>query len=159
VYLPVTSAANPSALSALSNMDTALQTSLASPGVSAGMTGMGIYSKTSKQAELMEFYPPPYGFAANVGNGSNGHDCGCGGTCVGCGGHGMGQDTSSLFASGFDISGWGWPEWSIVGFGAFAVWSAVANVASAGRSVGSSVRKSRRRSAKKAALQQELGSL
>lgn len=154
MYMAITSAPNPSNLSALSDLDTALQTSIASPGVPAGMTG---YVSDSVRQRLMEFYPPPYGFASGMG------DCGCGGTCGGCGhDHGMGQDDSSLFsnlfASGADISGWGWEEWAIVGLGGFAVLSAVQNISNAGRSVGKSISGYKRRSKKRAALQSELSS-
>ena len=122
--------------------------------IAGGMSG---YVSDSVEKRLMTFYPPPYGFAA----GMSGHDCGCGGTCGGCGhDNGMGQlDLSSLFASGTDISGWGWPEWSIVGLGAFAVASAVSNVASAGRRVSRSVGSYKRRSKRKKALQQQLSEL
>ena len=124
-------------------------------------SGMSGYVSDSVQKRLMTFYPPPYGFAA----GMSGHDCGCGGSCGGCGhDSGMGQlDLSSLFASGTDISGWGWPEWSIVGLGAFAVASAVSNVATAGRKVSRKVSRSvgsyKRRSKQKKALQQQLSEL
>ena len=124
-------------------------------------SGMSGYVSDSIDKRLMTFYPPPYGFAA----GMSGHDCGCGGTCGGCGhDSGMGQlDLSSLFASGTDISGWGWPEWSIVGLGAFAVASAVSNVATAGRKVSRKVSRSvgsyKRRSKQKKALQQQLSEL
>lgn len=119
-------------------------------------SGMSGYVTDSVDKRLMTFYPPPYGFAA----GMSGHDCGCGGSCGDCG---MGQDDSSplssLFASGTDISGWGWPEWSIVGLGAFAVLSAVSNVASAGRRVSKSVSGYRRRSKRRAALKSQLSEL
>jgi hypothetical protein len=123
--------------------------------------GMSGYVPDSTRERLMTFYPPPYGFAAALPSaGMSGHDCGCGGTCGGCG-HGMGQDDSpsTLFASGTDISGWGWPEWLIVGLGAFAVASAVSNVASAGRSVGRSVSGYKRRAKKRASLKQQLSEL
>jgi hypothetical protein len=145
MYMQITSAPNPSNLNALSDLDTALQTSVASPGVPAGMTG---YVSDSVRQRLMEFYPPPYGFASGMG------DCGCGGNCGGC--KGMGQDTSGLFASGTDISGWGWEEWGIVGLGAFAVLSAVQNISSAGSSLGKSVKSYQRRAKKRAALKSEL---
>lgn len=145
MYLAVTSAQG--SVDSMTALDAALATSVKSPGVPSGMSG---YVSDSTRKRLMTFYPPPYGFAAGMG-------CpGSGGTCGG----GMGQvDLSSLFASGTDISGWGWPEWSLVGLGAFAVGSLVSNVSNAGRSVGKSIRGARRRSRKRAALKQELGGL
>jgi hypothetical protein len=117
-------------------------------------TGMSGYAPDSTRERYMTFYPPPYKFASGLG------DCSCGGKCGGCGDHGMGQDSSnplsSLFASGTDISGWGWPEWAVVGVGAFMVGSAVSNVASAGRSVSRSVSSYKRRAKKRAALKSQL---
>ena len=134
MYLAITSAAG--AVDSMTALDAALMSSVASPGVTPGMSG---YVAEARHKRLMTFYPPPYNFAAGMG--CAGKDCSCGGTCGG-----MGQvDLSNLFASGSDISGWGWPEWSIVGLGAFAVASAVNNVASAGRSVGKSIKRARRR--------------
>jgi hypothetical protein len=67
----------------------------------------------------------------------------------------MGQ----LFASGTDISGWGFGEWALVGVGALAGVSLLNNVASAGRSVRKAVRSSSSRARKKKRLQQELSEL
>ena len=106
----------------------------------AALAGLSGYVPDSTRKRLMTFYPPPYGFASGMGACCS--SCTSGGPCEG-GDHGMGQ----LFDSGTDISGWGWPEWAIVGFGAFAVLSAVQNVTSAGRSVSRSVRRYRRRRA------------
>jgi hypothetical protein len=115
-------------------------------------TGMSGYTPDSVRARLMTFYPPPYGFASGLAKGVG--DCGCGGKCGGCGhDHGMGQ----LFDSGTDISGWGWPEWAIVGGAAFAVMTAVSAVGNAGRKVSRSVRGVRSRAKKRAALKQQLG--
>lgn len=134
MYLAITSAAG--SVDSMTALDSALAMSIKSPGVQAGMSG---YVAEAKRKRLMTFYPPPYGFASGMG--CPGKGCSCGGTCGG-----MGQvDLSNLFASGSDISGWGWPEWSVVGLGAFAVASAVSNVASAGRSVGKSIKRARRR--------------
>jgi hypothetical protein len=133
MYLAVSSAQG--SVDSMTALDAALATSVKSPGVPAGMSG---YVTDSQRKRVMTFYPPPYGFAAGMGCPGN---CSCGGTCGG-----MGQvDLSNLFASGTDISGWGWPEWSIVGLGAFAVGSAVSNVANAGRKVGRSIKRARRR--------------
>jgi hypothetical protein len=66
-------------------------------------------------------------------------DCGCGGKCGGCGPpHGMG-----LFDSGTDISGWGLPEWGIVGVAAAAGLSLLANIASGAKSVRRAIRRRR----------------
>lgn len=133
MYLAVTSAQG--SVDSMTALDAALATSIKSPGVTPGMSG---YVSDSTRKRLMTFYPPPYGFAAGMGCG--GDKCSCNGAC------GMGQvDLSNLFASGTDISGWGWPEWSLVGLGAFAVGSAVSNVANAGRKVGRSIKRARRR--------------
>lgn len=141
MYLAITSAPNPDSLTSL---DASLQTSAASPGVSAGLSG---YMAESMRKRLQTFYPPPYGFAA----GMSGHDCGCGGSCGGCG-NGMGD----LFDSGTDISGWGWPEWLLVAGGAFVVVNALGSVASAGKSVRRSVGGYQRRAKKRAALKSQL---
>lgn len=61
--------------------------------------------------------------------------CGCSGKTVG-----MGQ----LFESGTDISGWGTPEWSIVGIAAAAAFSLLNNVSNAGKSIRKAVRRRRK---------------
>jgi hypothetical protein len=115
------------------------------------------------------YYPPPYDFAdpnptippptfiapaEEMGLGG----CGCGGTCGGCGGHdhmqpmGMGQ----LFSSGFDISGWGVGEWSIVAVGAYALYSVFFTSKTAVSSVSSASRRRASKARRKAALQAEL---
>lgn len=79
------------------------------------------------------------------GWGSSGMGCGCGGTCGGCGHqHGMG-----LFDSGTDISGWGLPEWGIVGVAGFAVISLLSSVTRGARSATRGYRRYKRRSAKR----------
>src|SRR5208337_3119153 len=75
----------------------------------AALAGLSGYVPDSTRKRLMTFYPPPYGFASGMGACCS--SCTSGGPCEG-GDHGMGQ----LFDSGTDISGWGWPEWAIVGF-------------------------------------------
>lgn len=56
-----------------------------------------------------------------------GHGCGCGGSC-GCGSHGMGElnfDGTGLLGTGlFGQSAWGFGEWTVIGLGAYALWSA-----------------------------------
>jgi len=74
-------------------------------------------------------------------------DCGCGGTCGGCGGHdhGMGQTSGGVLGTGLfsstDISTWGWGEWLTVAAGVYLGGSLLGDV---GRGA-SSVRKSYRR--------------
>lgn len=77
----------------------------------------------------------PAGWGSN-GMGACCSSCAHGGTCSG---KGMG-----LFDSGTDISGWGWPEWSIVGVGAAAGLSLLSNVAQTGKSIRRAVRRRRR---------------
>lgn len=132
-------------------------------------TGVGEYDELATPWTWL-YYPPPYDFAdpnptippptfiapaEEMGMGGVG--CGCGGTCGGCGGHahGMGQ----LFASGFDISGWGIGEWSIVALGAYALISVVFTTKSAASSVSSGMSKRRRSAAKRAALKAQLAGL
>lgn len=119
------------------------------------------------------YYPPPYDFAdpnptippptfiapaEEMGMGHLGCGCGCSGGDS-CGGsasavNGLGQ----LFSSGFDISGWGVGEWSVVALGAFAVYSVFFTTKSAASSVSGSMRRRSSRARRKAALQAELNS-
>ena len=118
-------------------------------------SGMSGYVSDSIDKRLMTFYPPPYGFAA----GMSGHDCGCGGSCGGCG-HGMGQDDSSgLFSSGTDFSGWGWGEWALVGLGGLMVINFLSSVTKGTRGTIKGVQKYRRRRKKKQQLKSALSSL
>jgi hypothetical protein len=56
-----------------------------------------------------------------------GHDdCGCGGTCGGCGDHGMG------FFTNMDPSTWGLPEWGTVAAGGYVAMKALAPAAKRG---------------------------
>lgn len=66
--------------------------------------------------------------------------CANGGTCEG---HNHGMGMGQLFASGTDISGWGWGEWTVVGVGAAAGISLLGNVASAGKSIKRAVKRRR----------------
>ena len=105
------------------------------PSSAGGMSG---YKAVSPRARLSEFYPPPYGFIGGMGCPGK-SDCGCGGKCGGCGdGHGMG-----LFDSGTDISGWGLPEWGLLGVGAFALFSMTSSVSRGARSVRRTLRRRR----------------
>lgn len=100
--------------------------------------GMGDYDRVNPWGWM--YYPPPYGFAnpekprpqsppqfyapaATMGLG-----CGCGGTCGGCGEHGM----SGWFSSGLDVSGWGIGEWSVVSLGVIILGSGLMGTAHAG---------------------------
>lgn len=66
--------------------------------------------------------------------------CANGGACEG---HSHGMGMGQLFASGTDISGWGWGEWTVVGVGAAAGISLLGNVASAGKSIKRAVKRRR----------------
>jgi hypothetical protein len=108
---PAPQAQNPDSLASLYP---GLQNEIATPGDVAGSTNS---STVQGLAGL--------GCAA-------GQPCKCGGKCK----HGMG-----IFDSGTDISGWGWEEWSVVGVGAFAVWSMLSATQSGVRSVRRTVRR------------------
>ncbi len=101
-------------------------------------SGIGGYRESGDWT--WEFYPPPYDFLAppdsvaqpapvlypHDGHGMGG--CGCGGSCGGCGDHGMGQTTGpGLFGTGLfvsmDPSTWGWGEYSVIGAGAYLLLS------------------------------------
>lgn len=72
------------------------------------------------------------------GWGSSGMGCGGGDSCsCGCS-KGMG-----LFDSGTDISGWGLPEWGVIGLGAAAALSLLGNVSSGAKRVRRAFRKRR----------------
>jgi len=65
--------------------------------------GLGTYAAASNEP----FFP----FAPNKADDHGG--CGCGGTCGGCGDHGMGYFTS------MDPSTWGLPEWGTIAAGGY----------------------------------------
>lgn len=99
-----------------------------------------------------EFYPPPYDFlspvcpppggnpaAARAAGWSGGlSGCGCGGTCGGCGSHGMG-----LFDSGLDYTQWGWQEWAALAAIVYVGHKLITDVGRAGKGVSRSVRRLR----------------
>jgi hypothetical protein len=118
-----------------------------------------------------EFYPPPYDFLAPADSaaipapillnpGSRGGlsgGCGCGGSCGGCGGshsHGMG-----LFDTGLDLTGWGMPEYAIVGIGLYALFKIIGDTKRVSGAVRKSARSRSAKAARRAKLQQELSSL
>lgn len=106
----------------------------------APASGMGFYADYGARRQLMEFYPPPYGFAAELGksNCSGMGDCGCGGKCGGCGDKGMGQ----LFES-TDISTWGPGEWAVLGVSGLAVISLMNSITSGVKTVRKTIRRKR----------------
>lgn len=61
-----------------------------------------------------------------------------------------------LFDSGTDISGWGWPEWSIVALGGLIGFNFLRSVARTGRSATKGIKRYRRRAAKRRALKQQV---
>lgn len=77
--------------------------------------------------------------------------CAQGGPCMG---KGMG-----IFDSGMDVTGWGMPEWSIVGLTAWGVLSLFGSLGRGVKRTRTAVRKYRRRSARRAELKQELATL
>jgi len=85
-----------------------------------------------------------YDFTQDQSNQMKGLGCGCKGLAgCGCSG-GMG-----LFDSGFDPSGWGWPEFAIVGLGAYmllSTWSTTKRVGRRVRSAAGGAYKGARRS-------------
>lgn len=95
-----------------------------------------------------EFYPPPYSFAAPMHGfalprAPAAEDCGCGGQCGHCGGHGLG-----IFDS-MDFTTWGVAEWGTVALGVYLVGSLFSDT----RGLGRRIRKaSRRRRAIKRAM-------
>jgi hypothetical protein len=128
--------------------------------------GVGEYDEMATPWTWL-YYPPPYDFAdpnptvppptfiapaEEMGLGG----CGCGGTCGGCGGHDHGQGLGQLFSSGFDISGWGVGEWSIVAVGAYALYSIFFTSKTAVSSVAASSRRRASKARRKAALQAQL---
>jgi len=77
----------------------------------------------------------------------NGWGMGCCASCASggaCSGHGMG-----LFDSGTDISGWGMPEWGLLGLGAFALYSMLSATRRGAGRVRRAVRRHRSRRAYK----------
>lgn len=104
-----------------------------------GRRGIGDYDAVKNWSWM--YYPPPYGFANPrrpapkappefyAPAKSMGLGCGCGGTCGGCGSR---PGLSGMFATGFDISGWGVGEWSVVSFGVIALASGLLGTAHAG---------------------------
>lgn len=85
------------------------------------------------------------------GAGLDGIGCGCG-----CNGRsaGMGQ----LFSS-WDISTWGWPEWTVVGLGLYTVFSVFSTTKRGVASVTDVVRKRRTRARRRRQLKTELSEL
>lgn len=86
----------------------------------------------------------PEGWGMGCSGNTDTCSCGCSG-----GSKGMG-----LFDTGTDFSGWGWPEWAIVGATVVVAWSGLqsigSSVSSGARSTASAVRKVRRRRRRKA---------
>lgn len=76
----------------------------------------------------------------------------CSGTC--------GQKCGmGLFDSGFDVSGWGWPEMLIAAFGGYMVLSTIFTTKRAVSRVRTSARKRSSRNKRKAELQEQLRKL
>ena len=99
--------------------------------------GMGLY-QPQNFATPQRLIAPLDSAAIQV---SAGWGMGCGGdtNCsCGCSGKTAGM---GLFDSGTDFSGWGVPEWSIVGIGAAAALSLLTNVANTGKSIRRAVRR------------------
>jgi len=97
----------------------------------SGMTGMGEYEHERYQY----LFHPRLTTNRTIG-GKKDCGCGCGGGCS----KGMG-----LFDSGTDFSGWGMPEWTIVGLTGVGALYAMSALVSGGRRVASGVRSYRRR--------------
>ncbi len=71
------------------------------------------HQHTGPGTSMVQFVPPVARFGDGMGACCSG--CSHGGTCSGMG----------LFESGWDVSGWGWPEMLIAGLGAYMVLSTV----------------------------------
>jgi hypothetical protein len=97
----------------------------------ATQSGAGLGDYERKRYQYL--FHPRLTTHRKVGMGCSGGHCDCGGACKGMG----------LFDSGTDISGWGMPEWSIVGLTGIGALYAMSALASGGRSVARAYRRRR----------------
>lgn len=67
--------------------------------------------------------------------------------------------TPGLFASGLDVSQWGWMEWAIAAAVAYFAWRLVGDVKRGVRTVRGAGTKRKRKAAKRQELQQQLAKL
>lgn len=118
-----------------------LQTEVAAPTWTgaftkpSGMTGMGDY----EHENYNYLFHPPLRTKRTIGGKKSGCGCGCGGGCAKNPSVGMG-----LFDSGADISGWGMPEWSIVGLASLGALSVLVQTSKGTSSLGRAIRRRRR---------------